>query len=150
MKTLITTLMLLASTNVLALCYGLDPMEQSETSTIVPKEICLDKLFINPENESIYAHSSSAPHIFDGLYVTSLLPVDENYSFTASNLIYDSFSSQNGLRTKVTLTITGMVSFTGSSELDKLLISIREEIINRNDPANSYVKIYNYHLSSID
>lgn len=144
MKTFITAFMLLASTNALALCYDLNTPTPSEVSGNIPTEICLDQLFINPENESIYAHSTSSPYLVNGLYVTSLLPVEENYSFTASNLIYESWSSQSGLKIKVELTIKGIVSFTGSSELEKLNLVMREEIISRKNPASSYVKFYTY------
>ncbi len=144
MKMVIAALMLLASTNALALCFSLGPKELPEVTAGIPTEICLDQLFINPENESISATSFSSQYIFDGLNVISLTPDNENYFFTASNLIFESWSSQSGQRIKIELNMKGMVSFSGSSDLNDLKISIRKQMTSRKDPVSSYVKIFEY------
>lgn len=121
-------------------CYSLDSSNSSrKTSSDLftpPAFICLELLYVNPENESIGVVSSTSQPLFLGLTIDSLTAVDHgSYDFIASGFL-QSWEAK--------IVIKGTVSFSGSSQLNELDISIKKEMINREDPSLSFTKVYKY------
>lgn len=120
-------------------CYVLDAPSKVQAVALVPQQICLETLNIDPANQEIqiYSYFKHFQDLFNNMKVTSLIRVTEdNYKYEAEKVLVDDEGPACGNLTKIVLKVSGLVDFMGYGDVSAQTVKV-EQTLN-NDVCHSY------------
>lgn len=105
-------------------CYNLTAKDPHAVSKLVPRQICLETVSLDPTAEKLSIYSYFSPELYQNLKTFLVIrSTEDRYDFMASNQIYAKFDSVCGPGQTVELFIKGQSDVFGAVNNEALTIT---------------------------
>lgn len=126
-------------------CYDLVDAVAAPAS--IPREVCLESLFIDTDKRVAYVSSPSQSSYFKNIDITSLIRKTEDaFSFTLQKSILIYFAGTCDVTEFVDLMISGEVDYAGDGDVATLNVSVRRTYTPDSCHSDDRETIYQYSL----